>query len=105
MHPYLAEEFEFVEDSDPDVLLYSCFGLSSLRRAFYMPLVWSSRVKVFYTGEWVRPQMHRCHFAFSFCRDIESDSHFRLPHYVPVLDGHRTGLAGLVRQPGGGGHR
>ena len=62
-----------VEWSDqPDFLIYSVFGFEYLRY---------SCVRIFYTGENVRPDFRDCDYAFSFDY-LDRPEHYRLPFYA-----------------------
>ncbi len=66
-----------VELSDnPDFLIYSVFGLEYLKYKC---------IRIFYTGENIRPDFRECDFALGFdC--LENDNHFRLPIYMIDFD-------------------
>ncbi len=72
--PFLFEHFEFVLSPDPDFLLFSVFPGD---------LPTSAAVRIFYTGENVRPDFAQCDWAFSFDYDEElgNPRHLRLPNY------------------------
>jgi predicted O-methyltransferase YrrM len=90
-HPYLAQAYRLVPSSRPDVVFYSVFPDDT-------PPPANDHVRVFYTGEYVEPDLDACDFAFSFLR-LDDDRHLRLPSYVPRL--YWSGLRphDLVRNP------
>lgn len=93
---FLTRNYFFVLDTDPDVLLVSCFGESPARtpdgRAFHrMPPRKGRGVMVFLTGENVEPDMAQCDFAISFSTLVDDDRHLRLPLWVYDLP-LKTGL-------------
>ena len=59
-----------------DVLIYSCFGVQS-HRAFDK----NHLIKIFYTGENIRPNFDECTYSFTFDFDDENDNkiQFLLP--------------------------
>jgi hypothetical protein len=86
--PYLLDRFDFVNDPDPDFVLFSVFpGDLPEGRA----------VRIFYTAENVRPDFGACDWAFSFDYDEElrHPRHLRLPNYVRLGAGRD-----LLKDPG-----
>ena len=87
----LLEEYDFHITDDPDFVVYSCFQPNNRIRFTVnrrkMPNIISKAIRIFYTGENVRPQMDRCDYAISFCHDddIRSPRHFRIPNYYIKL--------------------
>jgi hypothetical protein len=72
--PFLLERFDFVVHPDPDFVIFSSYpGELPAGRA----------VRIFYTGENVRPDMSACDWAFSFDYDeeLQHPRHLRLPNY------------------------
>jgi hypothetical protein len=63
-------------NSDPDYLVYSCFGIEHLKY---------NCIKIFYTGENVRPNYNECDYSFSFDYPI-TERNYRLPIYKLSLD-------------------
>lgn len=72
----LGKSFDLRFDAEPDVVFYSVFS-GDLPPGEY--------VKVFYTGECVRPPWDECDWAFSFDYD-DNPRHFRLPVHVFLED-------------------
>lgn len=68
----LSQRFEIQLSDDPDFLIYSCFGESARRYRC---------IRIFYTGENVRPDFRRCDYAFTFDHLPEAayPQHYRLP--------------------------
>lgn len=68
----LSQRFEVQLSDDPDLLIYSCFGETHRRYRC---------IRVFYTGENVRPDFRRCDYAFTFDHLPEAayPQHYRLP--------------------------
>ena len=97
--PYLFDHFEFVPSDRPDFVLFGDSpGEPPSRDA----------VRIFYTGENVRPDFTTCDWAFTFDYDEElrHPRHLRLPNYVRLgagrdllKDARRAGeiLAGKAR--------
>jgi alpha(1,3/1,4) fucosyltransferase len=67
----LNEHYELEISEQPDFLIYSCFGQQFRRH---------NGIRIFYTGENLRPNLDDCDFAFSF--DYLNDpKHMRLPYW------------------------
>jgi hypothetical protein len=72
----LASEYEIELAEKPDFLLYSCFGVDHLKYKC---------IRIFYSGENVRPDFWVCDYAFTFdFRDRVE--HYRLPLYAMYGD-------------------
>ena len=86
--PYLFDHFEFIPSARPDFVL---FGDSPGE------LPASNAVRIFYTGENVRPDFAACDWAFTFDYDEElrHPRHLRLPNYVRLGAGRD-----LLKDPG-----
>lgn len=67
----LSQKFTIEISEDPDFLIYSCFG-----KTFYK----YDCIRIFFTGENIRPNFNECDYAFSFDYPI-SDKNYRLPIY------------------------
>ena len=89
--PYLFDHFEFIPSASPEFLL---FGDSPGE----MPP--GDAVRIFYTGENVRPDFAACEWAFTFDYDEElrHPRHLRLPNYVRLGAGRD-----LIKAPGRAG--
>jgi hypothetical protein len=74
----LIRKYEVVIDENPQLLFYSCFGEDYLKY---------NCIRIFYTGECIRPDFMACDFAFSFDY-ITRKNHFRLPLYSLYIDHH-----------------
>lgn len=74
----LKTNYDLVINEDPDVLFYSSFGHDYLNYTC---------IRIFYTGENIRPDFTACDFAFSF-DFIAHKKHFRLPLYSIYIDHH-----------------
>jgi hypothetical protein len=81
---FLLDRYNILIDPDPDYIIYSCFLENG---GVMMPEMRTKAIRIFYTGENIRPDMNKCDYAISFCYDddIESDRHFRLPNYTVRL--------------------
>lgn len=85
LYKLLSERFDLVICDSPDFLLFSSFGVNFIRH---------SGVRIFYTGENVRPNYSLCDWSFGF--DYSDDPrHFRLPYYAiwdlsPLLQSYDT---------------
>ena len=66
----LSTRYRLELSDEPDFLIYSVFGSDFLRY---------SCVRIFFTGENVRPNYGECDYAFSF--DDDDERNFRLPLY------------------------
>lgn len=71
----LKGRFSLEISSRPEYLFYSVFGHAHATRRF------DGCVKIFYTGENVRPDMDACDFALSFDH-LQHPRHLRFPLYV-----------------------
>jgi hypothetical protein len=80
----LAKKFDLEISSNPDFLVYSCFGTDFLKYKC---------VRIFYTGENVRPDFNECDYAFSFDFPV-TEKNYRLPVY-----GWHPGVDKLIAQP------
>ncbi|HEX6961632.1 MAG TPA: glycosyltransferase family 10 [Lacipirellula sp.] len=69
----LATRYDVEIADQPELLIYSCFG-NEHRRS-------KARVRIFFTGENVRPNFRQCDYAFSFDH-IDRPEHYRLPLYA-----------------------
>ena len=67
----LARRFDVQVCDNPDYLFYSCFGKKHLDHA---------GIRIFYTGENVRPDFHTCDWAFTFDHS-DHPAHYRMPLY------------------------
>ena len=74
----LSSRFELELTNKPDFLVYSCFGKNFLKY---------NCVRIFYTGENIRPDFSECDYAFSFDYPI-TERNFRLPLYI-LYDGYK----------------
>lgn len=73
----LAEYYNVEISENPDVLIYSIFGVSHLKY---------NCVKIFFSGENIGPNFNECNY--SMCFDfLDNDNHYRLPLYV-LYDGY-----------------
>lgn len=68
-----------LDEHNPDFLMYSCFGQKF--RSY-------NCMKIFYTGENLRPNFNECDWAFSFDL-INHPRHYRLPVYIQFGDPYR----------------
>ncbi|MBC6419575.1 MAG: glycosyltransferase [Prochloron sp. SP5CPC1] len=75
----LDEFYDLEISKDPDLIVYSCFGKSF--KEF-------DGIRVFFTGENVRPEFWDCDYALSFDY-CERDNHLRLPLYVFHTEAHQ----------------
>jgi hypothetical protein len=74
----LKSHYDLFIDENPDVLFYSSFGHDYLNYTC---------IRIFYTGENIRPDFTACDFAFSF-DFLAHKKHFRLPLYSIYIDHH-----------------
>ncbi|MCH7724296.1 MAG: glycosyltransferase [Bacteroidetes bacterium] len=68
----LSARFDLELSKEPDFLVYSCFGKNFLKY---------NCVRIFYTGENIRPDFSECDYAFSFDYPI-TERNYRLPLYI-----------------------
>jgi hypothetical protein len=69
----LLRQFSIQITSHPDYLIYSNFGQRHLSYKC---------VKIFYTGENIRPDFNECDYAFTFDHLPQEPRHYRLPLYA-----------------------
>lgn len=71
----LANHFRIIiDDQTPQVIIYSCFGFEFLK--------YKKAIRVFYSGENIRPKFMECDFAMSFDYLDNKVNHLRLPLYA-----------------------
>ena len=68
----LSKYFKVEIATDPDFLIYSCYGNEHLKYSCY---------RIFYNGENQRINWNACDFAFSFDY-ITDERHYRLPNWI-----------------------
>ena len=69
----LGMRYELVFDAEPQVLFYSVFGKTY--RSF-------NCLRIFYTGERVRPDFHECDYSLTFEHDTHAGRNLRFPLYA-----------------------
>jgi len=69
----LKGKYEIVISSNPDFLFYSCYGEDHKK---------FSCIKIFYTGENLRPNFYDCEFSMSFDYNDFGGRNFRLPLFL-----------------------
>jgi len=97
---FLTPHFNLDICEDADFLIYSCFGNSAFRDF--------KGIRIFYTGENVRPDFNECDFALSFDY-LDDPRHIRFPNYVrnilnekrknPALDEKRKNPKVQLKKP------
>lgn len=75
----LKKKYNVIIDSNPDFLIYSCFGFRHLTY---------NCCRIFYTGENIRPNWNGCDYAFSFDW-TDHPNHYRLPLFLMYDDPHK----------------
>lgn len=73
----LSSKFEVEISSNPDFVIYSVFGRSYKKYKC---------IRIFYTGENVRPNFKECDYAFTFDHIENNPRHYRLPLYGMYFD-------------------
>jgi len=79
------ELFGNVRLSNPDecdVLIYSCFG----KRHTFIPSKSKGKIKIFYTGENIRPNYEECDYSFSFDFPDYGGRNIRFPLWLYQID-------------------
>lgn len=71
LYKILSKRFDLELAKKPDFLIYSCFGKNYLKY---------DCVRIFYTGENVRPDFDDCDYSFSFDFPV-TEKNYRLPLY------------------------
>ena len=69
---------------DCDVVIYSCFGNS------HLSVNKNKAIKIFYTGENVRPDFDDCNFSFTFDFNDYDERNIRVPLYYLYIDWFNT---------------
>ncbi|TBW26623.1 glycosyltransferase family 10 domain-containing protein [Gramella sp. KN1008] len=70
----LSKKFEILfDDQNPDFLIYSCYGLDFLKY---------DCVRIFYTGENLRPDFNLCDYAIGFDYLDFGDRYLRFPNFA-----------------------
>ncbi|MCM8570509.1 glycosyltransferase family 10 [Gramella jeungdoensis] len=70
----LSKKFEIIfDDQNPDFLIYSCYGLDFLKY---------DCVRIFYTGENLRPDFNLCDYAIGFDYLDFGDRYLRFPNFA-----------------------
>lgn len=70
----ISNNFEIIlDDQDPDFLIYSCYGFDFLKY---------DCVRIFYTGENLRPDFNLCDYAIGFDYLDFGDRYLRFPNYA-----------------------
>jgi alpha(1,3/1,4) fucosyltransferase len=79
----LSERYRLILDPEqPEILFYSYLGLKDIRQKTFHRY---KCIRIFYTGENLRPDYNECDFALSFDRS-EDARNLRLPLYVLYND-------------------
>ncbi len=76
----LSQDYKVELSESPDMIIYSCFGNDFEKY---------DCIKVFYTGENIRPDFSACDFAISFDYN-EDPRHYRLPLYALYIDKYKA---------------
>lgn len=76
----LSTKYKLQICDKPDILIYSCFG--NKFKEF-------NCLRIFYTGENIRPDFSECNFAIGFDY-IDNDRYLRLPLYILYLEKHKA---------------
>ena len=90
----LSKNFELELTENPDFLIYSFLGVKFLKYKC---------IKIFYTGENIRPNFDECDYAFSFDYPV-TEKNYRLPLYklypedFEKLEGRLSGIDSLMNE-------
>ena len=76
LYRLLFQKYRLELSKKPDFLIYSTFDNHYLK--------YDNCIRIFYTGENIRPDFKHCDYAFSF--DPTSGNNFRLPLYIAYSD-------------------
>lgn len=80
--PAFVQSFFDLAQGEADVVVFSCFTGRKIDVPHIPP---GKYVRVFYTGENVRPDFSGCDFAMTFSHDEDPARHVRIPNYVSRL--------------------
>lgn len=70
---------EITDISNADIVIYSCFGHSHYNAA-------RGAIKIFYTGENLRPNYNECHYSLTFDFDSYDGRNVRVPLWLVYMD-------------------
>jgi hypothetical protein len=86
--PCLGRKYRLVPDQErPDIVVFSVFHSDGYwLRTMPAPPDVGGAPTLFITGENTVPDMDSCDFAISFCREIDSPNHMRIPSWVQRLN-------------------
>ena len=73
IYQFLCKKYNVVIAEKPDYLIYSSFGYDHLKY---------DCIRIFYTGENIRPNFNHCDYAIGFDYIEFEDRYFRLPIYL-----------------------
>lgn len=76
----IYNDVELSSNEDSDVLIYSCFGNNSFK------FDKNKKIKIFYTGENIRPDFNHCCFSFTFDFDSYDGKNIRIPLWLLQID-------------------
>lgn len=95
---FLLPYYNFEISSNPDYVIFSCFVGKEKQLILETPTINTDAVKIFYTGENIRPDMSKCDYALSFCYedDITDPHHFRVPYYFIRLMRYEISVYNLI---------
>ena len=84
-----------------ELVVFSCFPDGARTTRPRDPRAWAGArgVRLFWTGENVRPDLATCDFALSFCRDLVDPRHLRVPNYVGIQRLHGLAAARPYEPP------
>jgi len=81
----LTESVEIVKSSDADIVFFSCFGKE------HEKVDRSKTLKVYYTGENLRPPLQDCDYSLTFDYEDYGGKNHRLPLWMLQIDWWKTG--------------
>lgn len=95
IHHVLSKYYELeVCEDNPEYLFYSVFGRNHLRYEC---------IRIFYTGENVRPNFAVCDYGIGFAHEAFGDRYVRYPHWCLYRDDLRRAMNPMLRPENNGG--
>jgi hypothetical protein len=76
----IYKDVELSSNDECEILIYSCFGNN------HHKFDKNKKIKIFYTGENLRPNFNECSFSFTFDFDSYDERNIRIPLWLLQID-------------------
>lgn len=86
LYKILKEKYNVIISNNPDYIIYSVFGIENYKYKC---------IKIFYTGENMRPDFNFCDYAIGFDYMNFEDRYIRFPDYL-MMNEHRKSLEKII---------